>query len=223
MSDLGKVRPIENWLNVSALDSDLQQAIEKARVEFAGRSETQITALWREFETMLNTWRAQGEGYAPVLRSNYRIPGRHRIRVGRGRGDARPDYVATFIQLANQRYVLLPRFIRSLHRNVRFGLVKALALLILREAADGNPEGALRASILFNKASVELRIVMEEGLRVRSSKPAALKPSMKGKKILVEKRDAKMPGQSRARRETGEQPGSVKSGLVSEAPSTARR
>ena len=124
-------------------------------------------ALWQQFETMLNSWRNQGKGHVPILRSDFRMQGKRRVWVGRGQGDIKPDYVDTFLQLANQRYALLPRFIRSLHRNVRFGLIKALALLILREASEGNPEGALRASKLFDRVVAEMRTAIRESLSVK--------------------------------------------------------
>jgi hypothetical protein len=153
-----KVNPAENWLGVSAPDPDLQRAIQLAQAEFAGCSVFKMTALWEEFEVLLNSWRAQGKAYAPVLHPDARVSRKPGMRGGRRRGNARPDYVETFFQLANQRFMLLPRFIRSLDRNVRRGLVKALALLVLREAAAGNPAGALKASVLFNRVLAEFLI-----------------------------------------------------------------
>jgi hypothetical protein len=158
MSQPVKINPAENWLGVSAPDPDLQRAIQLAQAEFAGCSVSKMAALWREFEVLLNSWRAQGKAYAPVLHSDTRMTGKPGMQGGRRRGDTRPDYVETFFQLANQRFMLLPRFIRSLDRNVRRGLIKALALLVLREAATGNPAGALKASVLFNRVLAEFMI-----------------------------------------------------------------
>jgi hypothetical protein len=107
------------YQNASVLNLDLQDAIKKAQAEFAGSSEAQVKALWQQFEAMLNAWRDQGKSYVPIRRSDFRMQGKRRVWVGRGQGDTKPDYVDTFLQLANQRYALLPRFIRSLHRNVR--------------------------------------------------------------------------------------------------------
>jgi hypothetical protein len=153
-----KVDPAKKRGRACAADPDLQRAIQLAQAEFAGYSVSEMAALWEQFELLLNTWRAQGKAFAPVLHPDSRVPGKPAIRGGRRRGHARPDYVETFVQLANQRFMLLPRFIRSLNRNVRRGLVKALALLVLREAATGNPAGALRASSLFEKAFIEFLI-----------------------------------------------------------------
>ncbi len=155
----------ENWLGVSAPDPDLQRAIKLAQAEFAGSSVFKMAALWKEFEVLLDTWRAQGKAYAPVLHPDSRMSGKPGMRGGRSRGDARPDYVETFFQLANQRFMLLPRFIRSLDRNARRGLIKALALLVLREAAAGNPAGALKASVLFNRVLAESLIERMEDSR----------------------------------------------------------
>lgn len=153
-----KFDPAKKRARACAADPDLQRAIQLAQAEFAGYSVSEMAALWEQFEILLNTWRAQGKAFAPVLRTDSRVPGKPAISGGRRRGDARPDYVETFVQLANQRFMLLPRFIRSLNRNVRRGLIKALALLVLREAAAGNPAGALRASGLFEKAFIEFLI-----------------------------------------------------------------
>jgi hypothetical protein len=172
MSKSRKVNPTANQLDVSAAHADLQRAIQSARAELADRSEAEIASLWDAFEILLNTWRAQGEGYAPVVR---RDP---RMRHG---GNARPDYVETFVQLTNQRFVLLPRFIRSLDRKVRLGLIKALALLVLREAAEGNSEGALRASVLFNKAFAEFLIASGGGPREQNRMPARASAAKQGK------------------------------------------
>lgn len=168
-----KVNPAVKRLGVSMPDPALQRAIQSARAEFADRSEAEIASLWNAFETLLDTWRAQGEGYAPVLREDPRT---------RHTGDPRPDYVETFVQLTNQRFVLLPRFIRSLDRKVRLGLIKALALLVLREASEGNSEGALRASVLFNKAFAEFLIATGGGHREQGRTPAKAGPTRQAKR-----------------------------------------
>lgn len=165
MSKPLKANPAENWPSVCAPDPELQRAIQLARAEFADCSVFKMAALWEEFEILLNSWRAQGKAYAPVLHPDSRMSGKPGIRSARKRGDARPDYVETFFQLADQRFALLPRFVRSLDRNVRRGLVKALALLVLREAAAGNSAGALKASLLFNRVLAELLIEQTEDSR----------------------------------------------------------
>ena len=172
MSKSRKGSPAANWLDISAAHPDLQRAIQSAQAAFADQSESELASLWEAFEILLNTWRAQGEGYAPVVR---RDP---RMRHG---GDARPDYVETFVQLTNQRFVLLPRFIRSLDRKVRLGLIKALALLVLREAAEGNSAGALRASVLFNKAYAEFLIATGGGPREAGKTPAKARSARRAK------------------------------------------
>lgn len=156
-----------------------------------------MAALWEQFEALLNTWRAQGKGCAPVLHGGSRM--RVNLRKRGGRGEARPDYVETFVQLANQRYMLLPRFIRSLNRNVRRGLIKALALLVLREVADGNPAGALRASALLDREFAEFSIVAEGGVTEIGSSLVKSDPAMQGTKKRSEKRGAEMPALDRVR------------------------
>ncbi|MEO8004460.1 MAG: hypothetical protein ABI771_06115 [Betaproteobacteria bacterium] len=197
MSKSGKLSPTAIRFGGSAPDPDLQRAVQKARAQFAGRSDAEMAALWAQFEVLLHTWRAQGKGFAPVLHQDSRM--RVKLQKHGGRGDARPDYVETFVQLANQRFMLLPRFIRSLNRNVRRGLIKALALLVLREAADGNPAGALRASVLLEKEFAEFSIVTEGGFGEIGSSLVKSDPAMQGAKKRNEKRATEMPARERVR------------------------
>jgi hypothetical protein len=175
MSEIGKTFPIEHWLAGYVLDPDLQGPIAKARAEFKGHSEEQVQGLWTELESLLRQ-RLREENilpptYIPEFEEVY-DPNLGEPVVRRG---TRPviDWLAVFLHPAqrtkNRRFL---KFLKVLHPDLTIALSKLLALLILHEAANRNPAGALKAARMLDKAHVQLRPLLDDAIKVRQARRA---------------------------------------------------
>jgi len=189
MSLIGEMIPLENWLSGDVIDAELQGPIIKARAEFAGQSEAHVRALWQRFETITHDWQTSSGQALPTYRSRYRKVRDTLVYDGPGLGDVKPDYLATLRQFARQKHPPLTRYLMSLDKHAPVALLKMFALLILREAADGNPHGALEASGDFDKFYARLRPMTDKGFRIHKGRQLAAKKTTAGKAAGIKGRD----------------------------------
>ena len=85
----GTLCPIETWLSDEVIDSELRVPIAKARLEFKGKSEDDVAALWDQLEVVLHGW-PMSAGPLPTYRAEHRLEyAGHEVIVvyeGPGRG-----------------------------------------------------------------------------------------------------------------------------------------
>jgi len=171
VGDIGIVFPVDPWLTGYVVDPDLDGAIAKARAEFSGQQEDNVRALWRGLERIFVDWGKASGHTIPMYQSPYRRGSDGSLSYDpKAPGDKKPDFVALFQKLSREKHHPLVQFIKGLDQNARVALCKALALLILREAGDGNPAGALRASALYDRLAAGLRPFVDDALRVRKGR-----------------------------------------------------
>ena len=209
MSDLGYLAPIENWLSGHVIDPDLQGPIAKARAEFVGRSEQDVIALWGGLESVIDGWRASSGKALPTYRSKYRKELDKLVYEGPDRGAVKPDYLKIFQRLAGEKYPPLLLYVKSLDSNTRVGLLKVFAILILREAADGNPDGALKACALYDKLYTPLRPMVDKFLRIQKGRQIGGKKTAQSKKAEVAKDHQKILEEAKQLRDAGESRGEI--------------
>jgi hypothetical protein len=189
MNFLGEMIPLENWLSGDVIDLELRGPIAKARAEFAGQSEAHVRALWQRLEIIIHEWQTSSGRALPTYRSQFRKVGDTLVYDGPGRGDVKPDYLAALRQLARQKHPPLTRYLMSLDKQVPVTFLKMFALLILREAGDGNPRGALAASGEFDKVYVRLRAMTDKGLRIHKGRQLGAKKAAAQKAMDKKDRD----------------------------------
>ena len=217
MGGIGVTFPVDPWLTGYVVDPDLYGAIAKARAEFENQSEENVRALWLELEGALVEWgKVSGHSmptyYSPVRRLS---DGTH-LYVDGAPGDEKPNFVALFQTLFTQQYRPVVAFIQKLDPNGRLALCKALALLILREAGDGNPPGALRASALFDRLAAPLRPLVDDALRVRKGRRLGARKGRATRSREVDARNRKLLARANALRASGRTAGQVLDALEAE-------
>src|SRR6266404_926358 len=116
MHYVGEMIPLENWLSGDVIDAELQGPIIKARAEFAGASEDHVKALWQRLEIIIHDWQTSSGQALPTYRSRYRKVRDTLVYDGPGLGDVKPDYLASFRQLAGQKHAPFTRYLRSLDK-----------------------------------------------------------------------------------------------------------
>ena len=191
MSDIGTLCPITTWLNDEVIDPDLLVPIAKARLEFKGKSEDYVEALWDQFHIVLHrtgtfaTYRADHrlEYKDNEVNVVYDVPDRCKLK---------PDYIAILRGLISKKDRHLNQFILSLDEHYRVGQLKTIALLILYEAMDRNPDGVIKASILLDRVHMQLRPMIDVGLRSRKGRQLGAKKTAAGKSTDIKDRDQKI-------------------------------
>ena len=186
--------PIETWLSDEVDDPELRGPIAKARLEFEGKSEDDVEALWEKFEIVLNGWPTSA-GRFPTYRANHRLEYRGKAVVvyeGPERGQLKPDYITILRGLMSQRDRHLRQFVVSLDEYFQVGLIKAIALLILYEAMDRNPDGVIKAATWFDRLHMKLRPMIDVGLRSRKGRQLGAKKTAAGKAAGIKDRNEKI-------------------------------
>ena len=215
MDHIGHLVPIENWLSGEVVDPDLVGPVAKARAELVAQSEEGVKALWGRLASVIDGWCAtSGEAlptYIWPFRTNeagelsYVIP---------GQGDVRPNFLKIIQRLLREKYPPLVNYFTSLDINPRVGMLKMLAVLILREAADRNPPGALDVSNLYDQIYAKLRPFADEGLRVQRGRKKGGKKTARSRKIDVAQRNQKILLAAKRSRAAGEQRGAIVNDLA---------
>jgi len=193
MGDIGSLAPVEPWLTGAVVDPDLAGPIAKARAEFGGKSEDEVRRAWAELETVFNQWSTDLDQPYPTYATGYRRrPDGALHYLGRGQGERKPDFVVLFQRLASGGYRPLLQFIRHMHSNATIALCKVLALLVLREAGDGNPRGALNAAGLFDRLSATLRPFIDHGLQLQQHRRKGGRTTANKKSATAKHRNAQV-------------------------------
>ena len=161
-----------------------------------------------------------GNGHAGLVDFNVACPATIRFAAGElsyeipGQGDVRPDFLKIIQRLSREKYPPLLSYFTSLDINPRVWMLKMLAILILREAADRNPPGALDASNLYDQIYAKLRPLADEGLRIQRGRKKGGRKTARTKKFDVAQRNQKILLAAKRSRAAGEQRGAIVNDLA---------
>lgn len=107
-------------------------------------------------------------------------------------GDIKPDYLATLTRFMKLDQERLSKFVMTFHRYQGNAHRRVIALILLHEMRDRNPEGALKASSLFDLISADRKNLADFGLMQRVAK------RLGGKKGTLNRRAAKSDRERKA-------------------------
>src|SRR5208283_2502193 len=169
--------PIENWLTEPVLDPDLRGPIDRARAEFKGKTDLEVKELWREFQSVLescfkSTGRVLPTFKVPFSKSDSE-PDRWIYGGGKDQETELTDFVKMFQTIIDlwkktpDPFRPLSKFIFRLNRDADLAFCKTLALLILKESSNHNPQGVLKAAGLLMIFDSHLRPRIDEAAKLR--------------------------------------------------------
>jgi hypothetical protein len=188
MGDLSALFPIENWLKSQVHDVELIGPIAKARAEFAGWTEPEVRAAWDQCEAILRAWMKASGHPTPTYQ-----PRHHIVRAPDGTptlkaSPAPPevDFVKAVKLAIRQKAPPLLKYLRWLDRTRSLANAKLAALVVLHEAAAGQPERAVEASWLHDLVIARLRPLIDDGIGVRDARRAGGRATAQQKTRKVE-------------------------------------
>ena len=171
--------PSLDWLDESLgiLNNGLSGPITKARVELSGRKNEELHALWDQLRTILDQGITHHYPTTPayVLDIDVRLGSENEILVDHYSNSPRTDYVAVLKKLISKRDPNLFEFTKTLDSDPLLAVAKLVSLSVLREAGEGNPEGALQASSMLDRLYPSFRMLSSSRLNYEKKRQKAAK------------------------------------------------